>query len=139
MSAVRDLAPVLTAVEIRSPHRYAVRGVERDVSDREAVETAPLLGALERDLYAQLYCGAPPTAPLPPDDAARRDFEHQLSLANSGRGTWEPGWEVVRPDDGGRIAVRKDGLTVYALPEQFRTDAALATGLEGRLKIGKEH
>src|SRR5262249_11841943 len=73
-----------------------------------------------------------------PDDAARRDLEHALSLANCGRGTWEPGWEVVRPDDRGRVAVKKDGLTVYALPEEFRAGGTAAAGLKGRLKIGKE-
>lgn len=137
MSAVRDLAPILSAVEIRSPMSYALRGVVHDVTG-EANEGPPLLGALQRDLYAELYCGAPPTAPLPRDDVAKRDFEHQLSLANCGRGTWEPGWEVVRPDDRGRIAVAKDGLTVYAQPEEFRAEGAVAAGFKGRLKIGKE-
>jgi HopA1 effector protein family len=138
MYAVRDLTPILAAVEIRSPTSYALRGEVRDVP--AAAETAPgdlppVVPALQAQLYSGLYCRAEPAKTSPHDPLATRDFANELSRANCGKGTWEPGWLAVGREDDDHIAVRKDGLTVYALPSQFRTsDGSIA----GRLKIGKE-
>lgn len=48
-----------------------------------------------------------------------RDFIETLSKSNASRGTWEPGWEVRRLEKNGQIAVQKDGLTLWILPQQF--------------------
>jgi len=101
-------------------------------------DEAPIVGLLEHVLYARLYtrAGRQAMAFNPVDD---RDFVGRLSAANTGRGTFEPGWRVAFVDDDGRIAVEKDGLTLFAPPQRFRPDAGpVAPGQVGRLRIGKE-
>jgi hypothetical protein len=48
-----------------------------------------------------------------------RDFVELLSKANASQGTWEPGWEIRKFEKNGQIAVQKDGLTLWILPQQF--------------------
>jgi hypothetical protein len=119
---------------------HAVR-LEEPAPAREAhlaADEPPLVGLLEHVLYGRLYtrAGRQAMAFNPADD---RDFVGRLSAANTGRGTFEPGWRVAFVDDDGRIAVEKDGLTLFAPPQWFRPDAGnVAPGQVGRLRIGKE-
>lgn len=141
MAAVRDLAAILTAVEIRSETCYELRGAPREVSREGPAEPGdlpPVVPALQTLLYLSFYCRSP-AVPEVRDLVASRDLTRRLSDANCGSGTWEPGWHVIGRDENGRIGVRKEGLNVFALESQFRgREGAIAPGATGRLKIGKE-
>jgi hypothetical protein len=102
-----DLLAILDVVVIESPRRYTLLGGPREIpDDGPAGDTAaqgppPLVSALAIDLYERLYIrpSSPPVAV--PDIFARRNLTAALSAANTGRGTWEPGWTVRRIDEDG--------------------------------------
>jgi hypothetical protein len=141
-----DLLAVVDAVEIDSPTAYRFLGQARDLS---ALATAPAEGGdpptgviwLGNDLYGGLY-----TRPLPGPLAAagadwlvRRDFVASLSAANSGRGTWEPGWTIREVDEDGRIAAVKDDLTFWVMPAGLRPIAGrIEAGASCRVWVAKE-
>lgn len=141
MQAVRDLAAILTAIEIRSEKCYELRGTPREASVEVPAESGalpPVVAALQALLYSSFYCRST-AEPEARDLVASRDLTRRLSEANCGKGTWEPGWQVAGREENGRIAVHKEGLTVYALESQFRErDGAIVPGATGRLKVGKE-
>ena len=60
------------------------------------------------------------SGPLLADTLAWRDHVAALSAANTGRGTWEPGWVLGDTDTEGRVAVSKDGVTFSASAEGVR-------------------
>lgn len=136
-----DLLAILDAVNVLSLSVYTIQGERREVSEplREGV-APPRAKALENDLYARLYMR--PSAPehvAAYDFLARRDFLAALSAANSGRGTWEPGWTIRRVEDDGRVAVDKDGITFWAFPEGVRvSEGAARPGVVCRVWVGKE-
>ena len=86
--------------------------------------------ALAEELYGRLYIR--PSFPQPPSRAdvlAQRDFIADLSTANNGRGTWEPGWTLRRIAADGHAVAGKNGV-------EFRLHASgwrgLAIGEIGR-------
>jgi hypothetical protein len=131
-----DLMAALDAAEVTSPTGYTFQGEARDLSawspmpdgpaPPPAVEDEPAwLAALEGELYARFYTR--PTAgngPAPSDFLAQRDHLSALSAANTGRGTWEPGWTIDHLDEDGRVAVAKDGLTFWVEPSGLRGHSA---------------
>jgi hypothetical protein len=70
-----------------------------------------------------------------------QDFTGNLSIVNSGKGTWEKGWEIVKFEKDGQIAVRKNGLTLWVFPKFFKSDKdiPLSIGLLGKIKVGHEY
>jgi hypothetical protein len=114
VSRYRDqVAAALAAVTILGPTRYAWLGrASRPLPARIAAELGEqerrtyLVACLREELYCSFYChGGPVMArwgePEPPfGDPSLVDA---LSRANSGRGSWEPGWTVERVD--GDVAV----------------------------------
>jgi len=144
-----DLLTILDAVEIRSPTRFSLRGETRDITTTSpndaaiyAADTKPLslVATLQEDLYERLYLR--PTAPhmlTTRDPPAERELVAALSAANSGRGTWEPGWIVERLDEQGRVAVTNDGITFWTQPAGLRTrDGEIRQGQDCRMRVGKE-
>ncbi|HKI34291.1 MAG TPA: T3SS effector HopA1 family protein [Gemmataceae bacterium] len=143
MTAIHpDLLAVSDAVEVVSPTRYVFRGEAREAApggEQPDGANAPLLTALENELYFRLYIRpvAGPAAPAAP--LAERDHLAALSAANNGRGTWEPGWTVGALDEDGRLAVTKDGLTFWARPEDVRVHGGVPRAGEFcRVRVGKE-
>jgi hypothetical protein len=144
-----DLRVILDAVHILSPARYVLLGEVRDVPPAPPPDVpggvdgpgaTPLVASLESDLYARLYTRPvdPPAAPAA-DEPARRDLVAALSAANTGRGTWEPGWTVAGVDQDGRVAVAKGGLTFWAEPAEVRAPGgAPRPGVSCRVRVGKE-
>lgn len=71
------------------------------------------------------------------------DIQHlteMLSAANSGHGTWDPGWEITKMErDGQQFAVQKNGLTLWASPREiFVQEGKHEVGKKCYIKIGKE-
>jgi hypothetical protein len=138
MTAIHaDLRAIIEAVEILSPSMYVLRGEPREIP---AARDARLVSALTEDLYQRLYLRPSSwQAAPPPNDLARRDFLAAISAANSGRGTWEPSWTIVRLDPDGRIVVAKDGVTFWVAPEGVRVgDGEPRPGSACRVWVGKE-
>lgn len=138
-----DLEAIVRAVEIRAADSFSVRGERFDLEPAEAeAGVGALTAALARALYQRMYCRPEHAQPWRgPDTRATRVYVDTLSQANSGSGTWEPGWEVVAQEDDGTFVVRKqrDDLTLWARPEQFRpAQGAVGVGSIGRLRLGKE-
>jgi hypothetical protein len=67
------------------------------------------------------------------------DYVNNLSAANSGTGTWDPGWRIENMLKNGQIKVSKNGLNLWARPEQFFSyDHIYEVGKLGYIRIGKE-
>jgi hypothetical protein len=116
-----QVAAAVAAVQIRGPTRYAWLGRpsrrlpasiagELDAAARRRY----LVGCLRDELYASFYCqGRPVTArwrdsqPTFPDPR----LVDAMSCANTGRGSWDPGWRIERID-GAQAVVAQGGLRV---------------------------
>lgn len=146
---IDDLRAVLEAVHIDSPTCYRIDGVAREVPAPEQVDdvlAVPLVQQLEREMYSTQYCQWATAERRGPDELGDRELVHALSAANAGHGTWEPGWIVAGPEEDGRIPMRKDGLTLWAQPNQVRNRGLDAQGrgpgrrpgTPSRVRVGKE-
>lgn len=110
MSVYRNqIAAALRAVTIRGPTRYAWLGrssrplprsvdAELDGAERRSY----LVACLREELYSSFYChGGPVPArwgqpePFTPDPW----LAEAMSQANTGHGSWQPGWTVKRAGD----------------------------------------
>ena len=132
MSAYREaVAAALDALRIESPTSFSWYGESSPPLSPQVVEEmgadtarAYLCDRLQGQLYASFYCagGAVPhqsqrTRPQPQGASL---FIDSLSRANSGTGSRESGWTVVRSDGDGRLVVRRQGLTLWARPDEVR-------------------
>ncbi len=63
-----------------------------------------------------------------------------LSNANTGIGTWEPGWEISKIEKNGKLVVKKNGLKIWILPYQFVPlgNNRIEVGKKGYLRMVKE-
>jgi hypothetical protein len=120
MSRYREqVAAAVEAVTILGPTRYSWLGRrsrplpasvdgELDESERRRY----LVSCLREELYASFYChGHPVSARWGEPEPVSADpwLAAALSKANTGRGTWEPGW-TVKSLEGGEAVVAKAGL-----------------------------
>ena len=141
-----DLATVLDGVEIFAPDRYTILSRPREITDEEpcasptGTEQPKLVSALAEDLYARLYTRSSQLAARPvPDILARRDHIAKLSAANSGKGTWEPGWRFLKIDSNGQAIVIKDNIAFWAPTTAVRrTESQSDPGESCRVWVGKE-
>src|ERR1700733_1292318 len=83
-----------------------------------------LFSQLRWQLYGAFYCRGIATAAgvatgvhSPPSGA---HFAEELSQANCGKGYWEQGWRVTARNSH-RLLVRRNGLELWALPEDCRS------------------
>jgi hypothetical protein len=136
-----DFLTVFAAVKVRSPRAYCVGDELREFPDPhpDAPASDPVfLAALERDLYDRLYI-RPTRTGATADLLAQRDHTRALSAANNGRGSWEPGWQVVGLEPDGRFAVRKDDITFWVAPDGVRDRSETpAPGDYVRVRVAKE-
>jgi lantibiotic biosynthesis protein len=142
-----DLFSMIDAVEIRSPTQFTFRGAVRDIgvqTDRDNLQAAPgvvpLVSVLELDLYWKLYTKPtdPDAVPIA-DPMARRQLMAALSAANTGQGTWEPGWTIEHVDEHGHVSVRKNGIIFWVPEAGLRVrQGGLKPGQSCRVKVGKE-
>jgi hypothetical protein len=102
-----------------------------------------LVYQLQMRLYRDFYGRGYPSASRQQDMGGRLRrlgrLVKELSEANSGRGYWEPGWQVSTVQDG-VIVARNHELELWASPEEVRSEmqSALGPGAHVRLYFGKE-
>ena len=73
------------------------------------------------------------------DYSDSQDFIGELSKNNSGKGTWEPGWEIRNFTKNGQLVVQKDGLRLWVYPHQFLIrDSVADIGKKGYIHMVKE-
>ncbi len=144
-----QVAAALGALSVRSPSAYSWLG---QVFERRGGRPAPaaeptarpwIAERLHPRLYADFYLTGGP-APASAPVAWRLDLTggarpEPLSDANRGGGSIEAGW-VWHRRDGDRIVVRRDGLEVWARPEELASQAGVepSPGAEVGLRLPKE-
>jgi hypothetical protein len=132
MSAYRRAAAeALDALRIESPTSFSWFGelstlLSAEVVEAMSAETARtyLCHGLQARLYSSFYCAGEAIPRLrlrlaeqPPGASP---FIDSLSRANSGTGSRESGWTVARTEDDGRLVVHRDGLNLWARPDEVR-------------------
>jgi class II lanthipeptide synthase len=137
MSGYREtIAAALAAAHVRSATSFAWFGAvhgdlpAQDLDDETARQYLRYL--LQNELYMRFYCSGGPVAAtsrsprwMPPGAGAQ--LVEALSAANAGTGSLEPGWRVVRREDG-RLVVERAGLTLWIDPRD-------AEGGDGTVRI----
>jgi type III HopA1-like effector protein len=129
---------MLRAVAIRGPTQYswlgrANRSLPASLGDElgESGRRTYLVACLREELYCSFYCHGRPVAarwgePEPPFADGR--LVAAMSQANSGRGSWEPGWTVQRLE--GELAV------VGSARLRARVPVASCLAAEGDVRAG---
>jgi hypothetical protein len=135
-----DIREILDAVEIRSATTFSIASERFEPASTAADD---LTSRLASALYYRKYCRPTRRSVHAAGFDARRSrvFVEELSHANSGSGTWEPGWivQAVEPDGSVVVRRRRDDLLVWARPHQYRSsDGAPAIGSVGRVLVAKE-
>lgn len=136
-----DLRAVMDVVRAESPSAYTIgadrRELPADVPDDE--REAALSARIASDVYASLYVRPQRTGSVHTSISTHRDFVNRLSAANTGAGTWEPGWHIVCEADDGSVEVRKDDVSFWVSPDELRTSkSGFVRGEFCRVRIGKE-
>ena len=118
-----DLLAVLDAVQVESSTRIRLLGEPHEVSDEttnkrsDDDESADLASVLGGHIYVKLYIVPGSPDPLVPAEILDpSDFVAALAAANTGRGTWEPGWVVQRIEPDGQVVALKDDLAFWVRP-----------------------
>jgi hypothetical protein len=127
------IAAALRAVTIRGSTRYAwlgrpSRALPAALADElsESERRRYLAACLREELYCSFYVHGRPVPARwgePEPAFADRDFVGALSEANTGRGSWEPGWEV-RCVDGESAVVASARLRARVAIGDCRAGAA---------------
>ncbi|MEO8285169.1 MAG: lanthionine synthetase LanC family protein [Chloroflexota bacterium] len=101
--------------------------------------------SLQACLYKNFYCtgGATPARddPQPGERSPKGShaFVERLSVANSGQGYWEKGWEIAEAEGvTGLVSVRRDGLLVLADERDYRRARPGEVNSSLSLHFGKE-
>lgn len=103
-----DLQCIAEALIVRSATAYLCLG-----ELRELALSPPVIDAIERELYTRFYVRPALTPVVTQSLAAHRDLMNALSAANTGAGTWEPGWHFIKRENDGRYVVSRDGVCFW--------------------------
>jgi hypothetical protein len=150
MNRYRDqVAAALAAVRIRGATHFAWLGrasrplaasVEAEID--ESARRGYLLACLRDELYASFYCHGGPVSSRrgePEPVSADPWLAAALSGANTGRGTWEPGWRVTHVEwpevvvATARLRARVAATDCRALAGPVRPGAAVSVRLPKEL------
>jgi len=135
-----SLVAMTRGVEFMSPTTFRVVDEVYTAPDLPASSdaVAPIVQLLENALYVKLYTRSR-AAGTQVSHTLQREFVARLSAANVGRGAYDGGWTVVALEDDGTIGVQKDGLTLWARPQECLFEStAPVIGATARVCVGKE-
>lgn len=149
-AAYRDVvAGAIEAVTLLTPTSFAwfgrpvgvlPAGVEQAMDAQSSREY--LLHSLQLKLYVDCYCrgGAAPSVDEGHGLARRPEsFVETLAAANTGRGSREPGWQVISVSEK-QIVVQRNGLSLWIAPGDVveRVDEELAPGTLVHIRLPNE-
>lgn len=144
---------IVEAFEPIDSHRFRLFGIERaeEADDESGEADGGLPGglaagacALLRDaLYSEAHCGLP-VSRRAHDRAGSsfvdaREYVAMLSRANTGSGSWQPGWRVTGVEGGAIAAVRLDVEFQVAAGEWRGESASVRAGDFVSVRIPKEY
>lgn len=142
---------IINSIKIESQDRYSFRGKIFETSMIDLPDTggnskSPPSRYLSRHMSRMIYQYYHTRRNTPPFDFANfdlnalgRDYLSKLSTANSGTGTWEFGWELMKQESSGYLQIQKDDLRLWVRPEQFiHLESDLLTGAPGYVRMPKE-
>lgn len=152
-----ELADIISTFDVRSGESYSLQGKiyhlqsvvqeEQEKASSSGYLSKLLVSHLSNTMYQIYHCrkgeGAYKKGTMVAyhhSSSKFRDFIETLSKANTGHGTWEPGWEVRKIEGNGQLAAYKDGLTLWISPKQFLLydDGEIAIGKKGYIAMVKE-
>jgi hypothetical protein len=144
----RQVDAALAAVTIRGETRYAWMGSARRplpaalLAELDAAQRRDhLVACLREELYSGFYChGRPVPGRWIKADSVSADpwMAHAISQANTGRGSWEPGWMVERIE-GEQTVVATPELRVRVAVADCRTrDGPVRVGATVDVRLPKE-
>jgi len=149
VNTYRDqVASAVAAVTIRGPTRYSWLGrgsralpapieAELDSSERRRY----LVSCLREELYVSFYChGRPVEARWGEPEPASADpwLAAAMSQANTGRGSWEPGWTVQRVEAEEAVVTSARLRARVPLPDCRAPSGAIAPGAAVSVRLPKE-
>jgi hypothetical protein len=122
-----ELQDAIESLEIVSDLKYSFRGriyvlpiyieEKSKVLNDQISNKQYTISQIQYTLYQTLHCRISTEYQIPysgHDDNYRQDFANILSLANTGKGTWDSGWQIRKIEiEGKHLAVHKDGLTIW--------------------------
>jgi hypothetical protein len=139
----RQIAEALAAVSIRGPANFAWRGLLEpgiaaalQTSMEPAALRVYLCDALRDRLRRSWYCHGQVTPARHGGGAAfvaDQALLAALRAANTGRGTWQPGWRIERIEDGAAVAC--DGTLRARIP---RADLRMGDGDAAAVRMPKQ-
>jgi len=143
-----QLTELLEASDIRTPFRFSWLGhpvpqrwtlIRKHLSPTGS--EALFRDQLRNHLYQCFYCvGTVIPDSQPTRSWARRarviEFLHDLSVANRGRGSWQPGWRMTKA--GHPAEIQKSGLSIYVTPQEYRLATNEAHEAGAVLRMPKE-
>ncbi|WP_437035052.1 lanthionine synthetase LanC family protein [Streptomyces sp. enrichment culture] len=120
-----------------TPRKWTDEHGQLPVGDPSAADQKAKLAAL---LYDHCYIRPHGADRAAAHLTATRDFQSALTNANTGRGTWEPGWSVEEVSAGPHVVVSRHGVRFWVPLEQVRTDVAgMRNGQECQVHVPKEY
>lgn len=133
-----DLVYLAKSVSVHSDTEINIQGRRIQASLGPSTNNY-LLQALQVQLYGLYTRYYVPHHALSPHSAEARIFIHQLSQANQGDGTWDPGWQVVSLEKYNKLHVIKDGIPLWVDMEYARcSNHPIKIGDKVYVRIGKE-
>ena len=137
----KEIQQLLQSLRIISQSTFIFNKKVYDFADSKYPKTT--ITQLTNLLYRVYHCrnNSNPFEVYNWNDYSRiQDFTAELSLSNLGTGTWEGGWKILRIEDDGRIAVRKNGLTLWISSKHFKPNShMLNAGQMGTIRMVKEY
>jgi hypothetical protein len=145
----RQVAAMLDAVAILGPTRYAWLGrasrplrasIQAEMDDSARRNYLAL--CLRAEIYRSFYCqGGPVSARWDERGPASADpwLIEEMSQANTGHGSWQPGWKVERLDDDDAVLVTDRLRARVPVSDCRRAQAApLCPGARAEIRVPKE-
>jgi hypothetical protein len=149
----QELRSVIDSIEIVSPTEFLFHNLGEYLTSDGHIQNIIMakeesniyqFAELHNILYSLLHCRQDLSLYYRTRNIDEYDDIQQLtrllSEANSGEGTWDPDWEIVKIERNGQeFAVKKDGLILWVFPNEiFVREGPAEVGKKSYIKIGKE-
>ncbi|HQN92916.1 MAG TPA: T3SS effector HopA1 family protein [Prolixibacteraceae bacterium] len=148
-----DILKVANSVNIISKTEYSLKGMVRNIAKIKIIDpygnlstdknskdtnTEIFYNVLASDIYNMLYVASESSSQI--NQHPSDDFLINLSLANSGIGTWDEGWTMIGRDKySDKIIVKKNDTKFWTCEKDVITENQnFSEGAHCIVKVGKE-